>query len=935
MKHWIATAALAGATLLTAAAQARDLIWADGTVDNTAGLPGLLLSENSRQVADYAIATNVSYRITAKGEPQISDWRIPADRALNDGTLTAGVILPPSSAPEASTVDWTFALPYRFSEVDLAVGNREGDTPVHYQIQVGDGTTFQTVAEGSCAMTDVMKRIALEPAEGTVLRLRLHAQRWFILEEVAIWGDGTAAPQQTSTVSYETFTLPALPEVPVIDGQPAENDLQQMRQVSLCTLQHPDQPDTLTDAYLAYVPGGIYVAWICREPDMAGRRIKDPAAASAAWPDDMVEVCFNRADVSEGRFAVLTVNSEGQKINDTSRMIDPTFSGKPLDSQSAVQQHPWGWTAEMLLSTVDFVGPERDGRQAWRLALERTRRTGGIAAETETLTSWPYSDAGYFALAPAHFAWIKAHDEQADADVQYQLFPGIAASITTAADFLNWQEALGDLAEAPAVLVPGEPNNPAPAASQVLKQPVAAATPLQLARNESEDLAFYVVNPSGRQVSRPEISLGEFMAADGRKAAGVTGELLVGGIMNTRRNSNVFRPLFDRQSLLERSWLERYLLNGSQIADFPTLELQPAQAALIYVKLTTDQAAPGRYSAPLTIANGPTVPVAVEVVDATLERPAKQAILTWNASTAPFFPVRDADYHRQEAAFRREAGWNIYWEAPESPLWQQAARFPESKIHIQIIPDRLVHGGYSNQISAEDVTPEMRQEVTDYVDEVVERMQKAGLDYDRWYGELWDEPGTTPGVTLMRELVKIIKAHNPAVRLYCDPCCWTDRGFAPADEVLAAYRDWYDLIDLSCPIEGLEDNEKLVELWRKPDRWFNVTYIHPCPGRRLAWTSAAKRLDGWGFYSIFAPRFDPWDDFDGAEMDYLIYFPGNAAPVASLQSEDMREAWEDFVMIQQLRQCGRTAEVDALIADQQLDFPAKRLRLLQWLASEK
>jgi hypothetical protein len=102
--------------------------------------------------------------------------------------------------------------------------------------------------------------------------------------------------------------------------------------------------------------------------------------------------------------------------------------------------------------------------------------------------------------------------------------------------------------------------------------------------------------------------------------------------------------------------------------------------------------------------------------------------------------------------------------------------------------------------------------------------------------------------------------------------------------------------------------------------------------RRLAWDAAARGWNGWGFYSYFAPRGNPWDDFDaewytGENLpDYLMVYPGPRGPVPTRQSEAVREGWEDFCLLTLLRQQGLEREVAELCAACEAGEPLTSLR---------
>jgi len=67
----------------------------------------------------------------------------------------------------------------------------------------------------------------------------------------------------------------------------------------------------------------------------------------------------------------------------------------------------------------------------------------------------------------------------------------------------------------------------------------------------------------------------------------------------------------------------------------------------------------------------------------------------------------------------------------------------------------------------------------------------------------------------------------------------------------------------------------------------------------------------------FAPRADPWNDFDESwsenTPDYLMVYPGPRGPVPTRHSEAVREGWENYRLLTLLKQRGRHAELAALL----------------------
>jgi hypothetical protein len=100
----------------------------------------------------------------------------------------------------------------------------------------------------------------------------------------------------------------------------------------------------------------------------------------------------------------------------------------------------------------------------------------------------------------------------------------------------------------------------------------------------------------------------------------------------------------------------------------------------------------------------------------------------------------------------------------------------------------------------------------------------------------------------------------------------------------------------------------------------------------MFWNAFKIGLNGWGYYSYYSPRGNPWDDMDGASMDYQVVYPGAIAPVPTLQSESMREGWDDYRMLLLLKKCGKIDDLQNELNSLE-SFDVKRKRLIRLLGT--
>jgi hypothetical protein len=167
-------------------------------------------------------------------------------------------------------------------------------------------------------------------------------------------------------------------------------------------------------------------------------------------------------------------------------------------------------------------------------------------------------------------------------------------------------------------------------------------------------------------------------------------------------------------------------------------------------------------------------------------------------------------------------------------------------------------------------------------------------------------------------------------------------------EVYRALRPWYrEHVDISVPLYLLlRDRPRSYGLFDSP-RAVRASYAVSTQSakseqapqvqayRRMAWDAFSRGWNGWGFYSYYAPRGNPWNDMDADWLedrpDYLMVYPGPRGPIATRQSEAVREGWEDYCLLTLLGQRGMDAEVERILqayADG-AEPEALRLRALQ------
>jgi len=221
--------------------------------------------------------------------------------------------------------------------------------------------------------------------------------------------------------------------------------------------------------------------------------------------------------------------------------------------------------------------------------------------------------------------------------------------------------------------------------------------------------------------------------------------------------------------------------------------------------------------------------------------------------------------------------------------------------------------------------------------------------------ELTDEPGAG-NAAAFGALAALVRRADPRVRIYCNPSFWVGNGVLADADVFAALSPWYgQMVDVSAPIYLLlRERPQSLALFAAP-RFVRACYTVSTQSakserapqvelyRRQAWDAFQRGWNGWGFYSYYAPRGNPWSDFDADwytgedRPDYLMVYPGPRGPVPTRQSEAVRQGWEDYCLLTLLRARGAAAELQAILAAYEAgeSLDALRLRALRAAGSAR
>lgn len=391
-------------------------------------------------------------------------------------------------------------------------------------------------------------------------------------------------------------------------------------------------------------------------------------------------------------------------------------------------------------------------------------------------------------------------------------------------------------------------------------------------------------------------------------------ELYAFGNIETRWYGVVPGPMINEEHRIARPLMFKYLKNAPVIADFPTINLPAGGSCQLWLKIYGNEAKAGKYN--VTIRAGETaVEVETEVLPITLGNP-KHANLTYGYETE-MYPFVWNDRQVVDTTYRMELGANLYHGLPDSgSVRETALKMDPSTIFFDGRPIGEFHAKlYCNAITPEEMASEENyRKLDEYIESYIEKAQKLGLGFDKWYVELPDEP-SKKNADAMGVLVRYMKKKYPQVRIYCNPAFWVgfENGAVSDDEqLMRSLESWYPLIDMSLPINWLlYDRPKAYRLFsmnRDYNGQYQVSAQHMRAdrpdlfglAREVVWISLARKMNMWGFFAYHQPALNSWDETKQKEtniygtINYQCVYAGEFGPVYTRASEYLRDGWQDF-----------------------------------------
>jgi|GEM_PF-1858502 len=535
--------------------------------------------------------------------------------------------------------------------------------------------------------------------------------------------------------------------------------------------------------------------------------------------------------------------------------------------------------------------------------------------------------------------------------------PGIMNCQTDDIKFNRWKKQLAALIRPlPQVVCSQLPswnvltkNSILPEANKVDK-PVS----LTMVRNETEPFCVALTNTDYYDAVATEANLSAFTGIDGKACPQITGEIYVMGAMVTRDFGVQMIPMFSAANKPGRDIIRKYCTNGVGIMDFPKLTLSQAGSAILWIKVKTDNCAPGNYTAKLTVKNGMSVAVKVNVINVTL-KDVKRFVNFW-AKTIDQYPFRPLTWVEKDVDARLEIGMTVApYEISDRDL------DPDSLNNVlrRRQPNTLFglwmgsYGGklyavgqYGDAWGKNGLQPTDVAAIKNDINGIAAFAKSRGLDYQHWYLDTADETNSK-NLKIFGEVMKTAKEAQPEMMIICNPCGWQPdpkHPFESDDLLYGTMKDWYNkYIDISVPASTLTTYEKCGNLFGAP-RKFNALYevvthrakseSYECVTmpRYIVWQSIKRNYNGWCMFAYQSAINNPWDDLDSSN-DFCLVLPGPCGPIPTREFEAAREGYEDFMLMLQLKNKNRKVYREVITDfENGIEFDAIRTKIYQALS---
>jgi hypothetical protein len=681
----------------------------------------------------------------------------------------------------------------------------------------------------------------------------------------------------------------------------------------------------MTQAYFAYCPEGLYISFVCKEDFMSDRIYEE---VSGNWDGDRIEIYIVPNTWHKARFYRFGVKSNGEVVTLHKEQIDATYSQTPPTISAKTKDYDKHWVAECIIPLSPIVGPNQI-YQDWHLFLGRNRIHKENNSVQKVASSWPTTD---FFGNIERFAILKLnennHKELNETGEKYFSFKGINRSMFSEKDVSEWKLTYrAEHKNIPQFICSEAPMaeyGPLPILPKLNKP--TKTVDIKMTRDETECAAIFITNTNTDNEARTSINLSKVSDKNNKDVKNLAIQVSIAGCIYTRRDGVILRPLFQEDNMLGKELMDKYLTNGKEIYSFPDINFTPGGSCLIWLTVNSSMSEPGKYKAVLNLEGIEPLTINIEIIDIVLPKP-DVWFDAWAHETR-MYPFERSNRNKIEAKLIQDQGVTVWSTWPEKDTAAYYAN-QNKKINLRMIavPSKYMHGGWNATLKPADITTKDKEDIAKYFADLQEKAKRLKVDLNQIGLQFWDEPGER-NASLYGYIASFIKTLNPNAKIYCNPCFWGGaEGYTKDKKIHDLMISWYSLVDVSVPIQALTNSERFPTI--KNDlfgmkRKFNCFYyIYPSKGRRLSWYAFKNNYNGWGYYSYFAPRDNPWNDMDGKEHDYQVVYPGPYGPVKTIEYELLREGWDDYRLLTLMKELGLENKINSIF-NMKLSYAEKR-----------
>mgnify|MGYP002344239527 FL=1 len=380
-------------------------------------------------------------------------------------------------------------------------------------------------------------------------------------------------------------------------------------------------------------------------------------------------------------------------------------------------------------------------------------------------------------------------------------------------------------------------------------------------------------------------------------------QLRIGGAIRSRKHGVTIGPLFAVGDFPDEDIFD-YVPNYESIKEFPNVELASYETIPFWFTIDATDLEPGLYTSTVVIEDDKgleNINIEIEILPIKISKESPLGVLYW--ASIPNNELKEA-YMKDLVSH----GANIFFgDFSLADLGSKLTIIGSGAFHSKAIGWQSA-GNMKNQLkrSRSFLERKLKGAVLYYVN----LAKEAGLDYDQWAIEIYDEP-TDSTSEVHAELAKIIKEADEKVQIFANPAAHWERNSVTIEKTLKILEPY---VDFWFPFSGNlnrtdEDIVGYLKTLGKPIGYYSTPGIFSSKDENAAFGYYRKAamiayhydLDAFGFWAYNTYYSSPWDDFDsipGVDWpDAAVVYPGPKGPITTRNWEAVREGIQDYKLV--------------------------------------